>query len=239
MVGASVRLAAPRPAARAAFWEGFLASTPLWLYIAPFGLAFALAAQAAGLSPAETVGMSILVNAGASQLTAVALLASGGDAVSIALATLVVNLRHIPFAVSLAPLLADLSWLRRAALGFSLSDPSYAMSVQRLQEREPGGAAFFLGSGASLYVSWVLCTLAGVLIGGGIPDPNSLGLHLVFPLSLMALLVPLLESRAARAAVFVAGGLALGARLVLPGNWPVLIAAIGGSLAGALLEARR
>ena len=60
---------------RAAFWDGVLASVPLWLYIAPFGLAFALAARAAGLSAAETIGMSILVNAGTSQFTAVGLLA--------------------------------------------------------------------------------------------------------------------------------------------------------------------
>ena len=212
---------------------------PLWLYIAPFGLAFALAARAAGLSAAETIGMSVLVNAGVSQFAAVALFAGGGDLLSIALATLVVNLRHIPFAVSLAPLLAHLSWVRRAVLAFSLSDPSYALSVQKLQERAPGGAAFFLGSGVSLYVSWILCTIAGVLIGGGLPDPKSLGLHLVFPLSLMALLVPLLQSRATWVAVLVAGGLALGASLVLPGTWCILAAAAVGSVAGALVEARR
>jgi predicted branched-subunit amino acid permease len=183
--------------------------------------------------------MSVLVTAGASQLTAVALLGSGADAISIVLATLVVNLRHIPLAISLAPLLASVSRTRKAMLAFFLTDPSYGMSVQRLQGRERGAVAYFLGSGASLYVSWVVSTIAGLLIGGAISDPASLGLHLVFPLSLMALLVSMVQSRAAVATVLMAGILALGARLLLPGTSYIPVAAIGGTLAGALLEARR
>jgi 4-azaleucine resistance transporter AzlC len=223
---------------RAGFCEGFLASLPLGLSFAPFAVAFALAARAAGLGAAETVAMSLLVNAGASQFTAAALFAGGADGLSIVLATLVVNLRHIPFAISLAPLVANLRWFERAVLAFGLSDPTYAMSVRRLEAGE-AGPAFLVGSGASLYVCWVLCTVAGLLIGGVIADPSSVGLQLVFPLSLLALLVPFLRSRAAWAAVLVGGGLALGIRLVLPGNWYILIAAIGGGLVGALLEARR
>jgi 4-azaleucine resistance transporter AzlC len=198
-------------------------------------LAFALAAQAAGLSATQTVAMSVLVNAGASQLTAVGLLASGADTLSIAFATLLVNLRLAPLGVSLAPLLRHLGRFRRAVLAFSLTDPSYGMSVRRLQEGE-SGAAFFLGSGASLYLSWVVCTGVGLLIGGAIPDPQALGLHLVFPLGLMVLLMPFLHSRPAWIAALVAGGVALGARVLLPGSWYVLIAAAVGSLAGALLE---
>ena len=233
------RLRTPWASGWVSFRQGFIAALPLWLSIAPVGVAFAVAAHAAGLGAAETIAMSLLVNAGAAQFTAVALLAGGADVLSIAVATLVVNLRHIPFAISLSPLLADLRWFRRAVLAFSLSDPSYAVSVQQLHARAPGSVAFFLGAGASLYVCWVLCTTAGVLIDDRIPNPESLGLHLVFPLSLMALLVPFLHSRPAWFAVIVAAGIALGLRPVLPGNAYILAAAVGGSLVGSLLEGRR
>jgi predicted branched-subunit amino acid permease len=228
----------PRGGAWVPFAHGFLASSPLWPFIAPFAFAFALAAQAAGLNAAETVGMSALMNAGASQLAAVALIASGADVLSILLATLVVNLRFVPLSLSLAPLLRGLSWPKRLLLAFSLSDLSYSVSLRRLQTGE-AGATFLLGSGVGLYLWWVACTMAAVYFGEVLPDLQALGLHLVFPLALMALLMPSLGSRPAWMAVLMAGVLALGSRQWLPGSWCVLLAALGGSAAAAVLEGRR
>src|SRR5689334_10565197 len=59
------------------FRAGFIATMPLWLGAAPFGAIYAVSALAAGLSGAQTLAMSLLVFAGASQFTAVGLFASG------------------------------------------------------------------------------------------------------------------------------------------------------------------
>lgn len=49
----------PPPARpRTPFWEGALASVPLWLYVAPLGLVFGLSAHEAGLGMPEAVWMS-------------------------------------------------------------------------------------------------------------------------------------------------------------------------------------
>lgn len=218
--------------------RGFADTMPLWLGIAPFGVAFALAARTAGLSTAQTLAMSLLVFAGASQFAAVGLVASGVGGLSIVLTTLVINLRHILLSASLAPYLRSLWVLRRAGLAFGVIDESYAIAVRPITEGH-AGPGLLLGAGASTYVCWQLSTLAGLLLGRAIPDPAALGLHLVFPLSFTVLLVPYLRSRPAWGAVLVAGGLAIGARLVLPGSWYFLVAAPGGSVAGAQLEGRR
>jgi 4-azaleucine resistance transporter AzlC len=219
--------------------DGFVAILPLWLGVAPFGVAYALAARAAGLGTAETMGMSLIVFAGASQLAAAELFGQGASAASIILSTLVINSRHLLPSAALAPYLRHLGRLHRGALAFLLTDESFAVSVRRVQ-RGNGGAAFLWGASLSLYLCWQLSTAAGLLLGQAIPDPSVIGLHLVFPLSFIALLVPSLRSRPAWAAAVSAGSTALGVRLLLPDStWHVVIGAVAGSLVGALLDGRR
>ncbi len=218
------------------FWDGFVRTFPLWLGVAPFGAAFALAARAAGLSPLEAAGMSFLVFAGSAQFAATALFASGAGFLAILLTTLIVNLRHILMSASLAPSLRHISVVQRAGAAFFVVDESYVVSVGRvLSSRRP---AFLLGSGASLYLCWQLGTIGGVVLGAAIADPGRLGLDLVFPLSFFVLLTPYLRSRPAWVAVAVAAGLGLAGRLLIPGAWYLLIAALGGGVAGSLVEER-
>ncbi|GIV98250.1 MAG: branched-chain amino acid permease [Herpetosiphonaceae bacterium] len=224
--------------ARGELWRGFVDTMPLWIGVVPFGIAYTLAAQTAGLTPLQTLAMSLLVFAGASQFTAAGLFAGGAAGLSIILTTLVINLRHLLLSASLAPFLRHLSLWKRAGLAFGITDESYAVAVRRIMERQ-AGPALLLGANISLYVSWQLSTLAGLLLGGIISDPTALGLGLVFPLSFTVLLMPYLRSRPAWAAALVAGGLALAGRMLLPGSWYLLFAALGGSLAGALVEKKR
>lgn len=217
--------------------RGFVATLPLWLGIAPFGVAYALAARTAGLSAAQTLAMSLLVFAGASQFTAAGLFAAGAGGPSIVLTTLIVNLRHLLLSASLAPRLRRLALWQRAGLAFGLTDESYAVSVQRVLDGQ-AGASLLLGANASIYVCWQISTLLGLSLGGLLPDPAALGLHLVFPLSFLVLLLPYLRTRVGRTAALVAGVVALLGRLMLPGSWYILIAALAGCLIGALLEER-
>jgi 4-azaleucine resistance transporter AzlC len=228
----------PREDAFREFWRGFVVTLPLWIGILPFGVAYAMAARGAGLSAAETIGMSLLVYAGTSQLVATELLASEAGALSIVLATLLINARLLPLAASLAGSLGRLPASTRGLLAFTLSDPSYAVSVERVA-RCVAGWAFLAGSGVSLYTGWQLGTLAGLAIGSAIADVTALGLELVFPLSFLSLLAPYVRSRSGALAALVAGGLALVARLVVPGTAYLVIGIVGGSLAGALVERRR
>ncbi len=58
------------------------------------------------------------------------------------------------------------------------------------------GHAFQLGAGLSAYTSFNLATLAGALLGSTLAETDALGLDFVFPLMFLALLVPLLSTRA-------------------------------------------
>src|SRR5918912_3715251 len=82
------------------FRAGFVATLPLWLGAAPFGAIYAVSALAAGLTPAQTLAMSLLVFAGASQFTAAGLFASGVAPLAIVITTFVINTRHLLLAAS-------------------------------------------------------------------------------------------------------------------------------------------
>lgn len=236
--GKEITPLAEQPSPANEFRRGFIDTIPLWLGVAPFGITYALAARTAGLDAPQTIGMSLLVFAGASQLTAAGLFASGANPFSIILTTLIVNLRGLLLTASLAPGLRHLPALQRAGLAFQVTDETYAVTVQRISTRQSGPALLF-GSNISLYLIWQLSTIVGLLLGGAIPDPASLGLELVFPLSFSVLIMPYLRSRPHVAAALVSGILALIAHLLIAGSWYILIGAIGGSLVGALLEEQR
>jgi predicted branched-subunit amino acid permease len=94
---------APAPTWRADLRAGYLAMLPLWLGAAPFGVIYAVNAVAAGLTPAQILAMSLLVFAGASQFTAVSMIAAGAGPLAITLTTLVLNARHLLMSASLLP----------------------------------------------------------------------------------------------------------------------------------------
>src|ERR1044071_7153492 len=85
------------------FRAGFIAIMPLWLGSIPFGAIYAVSALNAGLSPAQTLAMSLLVFAGAAQFTAAGMFASGAAPLTIVVTTLIINLRHLLLAASIAP----------------------------------------------------------------------------------------------------------------------------------------
>src|SRR5262245_31086053 len=123
------------------FRAGFVAMLPLWMGAAPFGAIYAVTALAAGLTPAQTLAMSLLVFAGAAQFTAAGLFASAATPLTIVVTTLVVNARHMLLAASLAPYVRRSPAWVRALLAFHLTDESYAIGMR----------AFLDGTGSPAY----------------------------------------------------------------------------------------
>jgi 4-azaleucine resistance transporter AzlC len=210
------------------FRHGFRAMVPLWLGVIPFGLAYAVIARDAGLSLLETQALSILVFAGASQVSAVGLFARGAGGLEIVLTTFLLNVRHVLYGLSLGrsvPLTAR----ERIAAAYFLTDEAYGVSIAR-------GAntfRFVLGAELSLFVVWNIATFAGALLGGVIPDPERIGVDFVFPVAFLALLVPLLRRRVDVLVAVLAGLLAWTLAKWLPGGLPVLGAGVAGALLGA------
>lgn len=221
------------------FWRGFRALVPLWPGMVPFAAAYAVSARGAGLSVMDTQLMSLTVFAGASQFAATGLFASHASALGIVATTFLLNVRHVLYGLSLIRQV-PMTRAQRALAAQFLTDEAYGISLVR-GPHDPAGLsfAFVLGAELSLYAVWNVSTLAGALAGGALPDPQALGVGVIFPLAFLGLLVPQLARRP-NVVVALASGLgAWGLSRALPGGLVALLAGVGGALLGAWLQTRR
>jgi len=214
--------------------RGIAASAPLVPGIVAFGLLYGMMARQVGFSPWEAWAMSLIVHAGSAQFVAVGMWDSAG-AMAIILATLVINLRHLLMGASIAPYLRGLSPKWKAFLALWMSDETYALAIADYRQGR-GSHWYFWGANLSTYVAWTTSGLLGALLGAAIPDPSRYGLDLVFPLAFLGLLAAFVQDRIDLAVALAAGGLALLAAFLLPGNWYIIVAGLLGSGLGLLLE---
>jgi 4-azaleucine resistance transporter AzlC len=182
---------------------------------AGFGFVYGLAARAAGFSPIEASGMSVIVFAGAAQFAAIGYLVGGFSWLGIVLLTAFLNARHLLYSASLAPYLADRPRALRAAMAHLLTDEAFALTIahwRRIGRADLWG--YWWAAIVTTFIPWNLATLAGVLVGGSIQDPAQYGLDVIFPAAMGGLAVGLVTGRRelvaalAGAIIGVAAGLA-------------------------------
>jgi 4-azaleucine resistance transporter AzlC len=224
---------------RAEFLAGARDSLPMLLGAAPLGAIFGTLAAPSGLSRGGALAMSLCVFAGSSQFIALTLLAGGTGLVVILLTTLVVNLRHALYSATLLPHVAELPQRWRVPLAFWLTDETFAVMLRRYQARDgsPYKHWYYLGSGISMYVNWLVWTLAGLLLGRSLPRLESLGLEFAMAATFTGIVAPMLKHRPMLGAAVASGLTALAAR-GLPYQFGLLAAALAGVVAGLVLEQR-
>jgi 4-azaleucine resistance transporter AzlC len=201
--------------------------------VSAIGASYGLLARAAGISPVMACAMSVLIFAGGSQFLLVATAATGGSVAAGVLAALLLNARHVPFGISLAPLLRG-NVLRRALASQLVIDESTAFALAQ-PTPERSRRAFF-AAGLSIFVFWQLGTVVGTVAGGVLGDPRTLGLDAAFPAGILALLASRLGARAARIAAAGGAAAALATTPVLPAGGPIVLAAGAGLVVAAALR---
>lgn len=204
--------------------RGVKLGLPIFLGYVPVGAAFGLAATSAGFTVVQATACSALVLAGAGQFIGLAALA-GGTLVTALIATAVVNLRYVLFSATMAPHVRRVPRWNQALLAFTLTDETFAINIADARE---GHADRFsmLGVGFISWVGWTVGTLAGALAGGAIGDPSKWGVDFAMPAMFTALLVGQITGKRELVAGSLSAVMALALSTVLPGQWPVVVAAI-------------
>ncbi|MFC6726320.1 AzlC family ABC transporter permease, partial [Halobium palmae] len=154
--------------ARRDFLAGVRAAAPIVLGIVPFGLVVGAAGVDIGLSPFQTVAMSLIVFAGASQLAAIELLGRGAPVAVVVLTALVINARHVMYSASIAPYFRRFSAPKRWLGAYVMTDHAYALSVTEYAKTTPetrGRWWYYVGTAATLWVVWQVGTAVGALLG--------------------------------------------------------------------------
>ncbi|AXH98073.1 branched-chain amino acid ABC transporter permease [Ornithinimicrobium avium] len=212
--------------------------SPILLGVIPFGMIAGVAGVENGMTVLEACAFSLITFAGASQIAALDLLGSGA-AVSVAVLTAtVINLRFLMFSAAMAPHLQTQSLAGRLLSSYILTDHAYAVANARYVTGPPprDKARYYLGAAVIFWVTWQLSTLAGALLGQGIPE--AIPLAFAVPLSFLALMMPALTNLPAVTAAVVGGAVAV-TLVGAPGNLGMLLGALLGTTAGFLHQRYR
>src|SRR3954452_8278359 len=200
---------------------GLRRGLPLVLPTFAVGVSFGVLAQPV-MGSFAPVAMSVLVFSGAAQFAALTVLAARGGALTAIAAGMLMNLRWLPMGFAVGPFLAQ-GRLKRVAQSLAIVDASFLLAHRGDGTYDRG---VMIGATLAQAGAWVTGTLAGVLGGGLLGDPQALGLDAVFPAFYLILLAE--EARARRAMV----SAALGALIVVatmpwaPPGVPVIAATL-------------
>jgi 4-azaleucine resistance transporter AzlC len=212
-------------------------SLPVIVGAVPFGIIFGVLAISAGLSPAATLGMSLLVFAGSAQFVAAGLIGQSSALLIIVFTTLVVNLRHALYAASLGPYLAGKPQRWLLPLGFWLTDETYAVVIKRYvkADQSPFKHWYHLGSSIAMYLNWQICTIVGLVAGTRLQDMESWGLEFALAVTFIGIVVPMLRSVPMLACALAAGSLAVLLR-DLPHQSGLMLGSLGGIVFALIIQ---
>lgn len=225
-----------RSATRSPFVEGILTQAPILVGVFPFGVIAGIAAIEAGLGSLQAYAASPIVFAGAAQLAMMDLIGRDAAPIVIVATALVINTRMAMYSAALAPTFRHLDPLRKAYGSYLLTDQGFAVSIVRfgsVEEPLRERFAFYMGASLSLWLTWQVATIVGVVVGAGVPEAWSL--DFAIPLVFIALLFPAVKDRGTAIAAVVGAGAAIGL-VGLPLNLGLLaataIAIVAGIAAG-------
>lgn len=215
------------------FRRGLQEGMSIAIGYSPVALTFGLLAKTSGLSLFETVLMSLVVFAGASQYIAINMIAIGTGMAEIILTTFIVNIRHLLMSASLNEKTEqDATW-KKAIYAFGITDETFAVAASRSGTVSSG---YLFGLILFAYSSWVISSGVGYIVGASLPlvlqESMGIALYAMF----IGLLVPAMKKSvkvltlallsAAFNSVFVMGNL-------LSSGWSIVAATL---LSAALVE---
>jgi predicted branched-subunit amino acid permease len=175
----------------------------------------------------ETQVMSLTVYSAAGQMAVVQLLSTGAPAFTILLATLMMNLHHVLYGLSLAKRI-EFSRVERVIAAYLLTDTAYAASITA-----GGNFSFLFGAELSIFLAWNLCTALTLLLGHFVTVPPQLGF--IVPLTFFVLLISSIKTRLeVWVALFSAAATVVCLSMQL-GAATVLIVGVTGALVGSRL----
>ena len=217
------------------FVAGIKGAAPILIGVIPFAMITGVGAVSVGLSFWESMGMSVFVYAGASQLVVFQLMSAGTPWIIMVLTAWVVNVRFTMYSATLAPYLQKLSTERKALLAYMLSDQAFGVSMSRFvsTDKEMDHRWYYFGAALIIWVAWQVSTVIGTLLGALVP--TSLGFDFAFPLSFMALMFGALRDRPTVVAALTGGFIAVLAK-GLPYNTGLVLATFLGIVAGYFAE---
>ena len=213
---------------REKFIDGCRKGIPITFGYVPMGIGYAAIAIKAGMTPLQTVSMSVLVYAGAGQIIAASMLLSGATAMAIILTNFVVNLRYFVMSTCVLNQVEESNTPLNILAAHVTVDESFAM----FSLSEDSNIWIYLGIAIITWLSWILGAGIGVIVLDLLPvivtNSFNISLYALF----VAILIPSIkESKQIALLVLITAVLnvVLGQFL---GNWSLIVSTLVGAAIG-------
>ena len=216
------------------FLKGVIDVSPLMIPVVPFGLIFGVLAIDVGFTPLETMGMSLIIFGGASQIVLLQLFSGGASSLVIISSVGAVNSRHLLYGAVVSEHLSDLKLIWKIIISYFLIDQAFARSNEYFKKNKDENKYFHLiGGGATCWIIWQSTTFLGIILGAAIPE--KLGLSFAIPLTFLALLINDFRKFVNVFVIIVSGLVATLGYNVIPFKAYVIVAALIGLLSAIIL----
>ena len=216
------------------FLKGVIDVSPLMIPVVPFGLIFGVLAIDVGFTPLETMGMSLIIFGGASQIVLLQLFSGGASSLVIISSVGAVNSRHLLYGAVVSEHLSDLKLIWKIIISYFLIDQAFARSNEYFKKSKDENKYFHLvGGGATCWIIWQSTTFLGIVLGAAIPE--KLGLSFAIPLTFLALLINDFRKFVNVFVIIVSGLVATLGYNIIPFKAYVIVAALIGLLSAIIL----
>ena len=216
------------------FIKGIIDVSPLMIPVVPFGLIFGILAIDIGFSPLATMGMSLIIFGGASQILLLQLFSGGASSLVIISSVGAVNSRHLLYGAVVSEHVSDLKLIWKIIISYFLIDQAFAQSNEYFKQSKDKNKYFHLiGGGVTCWVIWQSTTLLGILLGASIPE--KLGLNFAVPLTFLALIINDFRKIIHVVVIVISGLIATLGYNFIPYKAYVIVAALVGLLVAMIL----
>lgn len=219
-----------RPEWRRGVWD----AVPVMVGFVPFALVLGVQATQKGLAPWEVMLLTGMNFGGGSEFAAIGLWTSPPSILLLAMITLLVNSRHLIMGAVFSRHMKHVPWRKALPALFFMCDESWALGVADTAKGQAAGRtpalsySYYLGSAVGLYLTWVVFTTLGALVGPALGDITEWGFGMAFPAVFLVLLRGMWKGARAARPWLVSLAAAVATYLVVPGAWYVPAGALAG-----------
>ena len=148
--------------------QAFLDTVPVMTGYIVLGIGFGILLQQTGYGIGWAFATGLLVYAGSAQFLLVSLLAAKASTLTVALATLLINARHIFYGLSMIGAYKG-AGKKKPYLIFALTDETYSLNCNGAPEDVPDPGNYFFLVSILNHCYWILGSALGAALGMVIP----------------------------------------------------------------------
>lgn len=199
---------------RSVVFQAIIDVMPLSIAVTPWGFLCGSLAIEAGFSAWQAQLLSLLVFAGAAQLSGINLIGTGTTLPALLNSTAMISSRHLLYSAAHEKDIRHLPLFKRVIFAFLLTDELFAVVSHYQEKHGTFNYRYAVIAGGVFYIIWNLSTLLGIVLAKSIGGIEALGLDFAIAAIFIAMTVPRLKGFALLTAAGVSGGLAVGFALI-------------------------